>query len=107
MGTILLIAFAAVIVLGGVWAFFTTRRVKRDGIDAEAVVSCIKESVIENSDGTDDIRRTTYVQYRTLEGKTVEAVLSNPKSDLTEGTRVLIKYLPNKTEYPVLIEILD
>ena len=47
------------------------------------------------------------MQYRTLEGKTVEAVLSNPKSGLTEGTRVLIKYLPNKTEYPVLIEILD
>ena len=42
------------------------------------------------------------------DGKTVEAMLTNPGNHrFTEGDRMKIRYLPDRQEYPVLVEMLD
>ena len=46
-----------------------------------------------------------YITYTNQEGKTVEAMLSNPGDHkFEEGDRLRIKYLPDKQEYPVMVE---
>ena len=61
----------------------------RNGIEADAVVSRI---VDEGSQTEIDIN--VYVRYRTADGEEVEAVISNPRSDLEVGQHVRIKYNP-------------
>ena len=62
---------------------------EKSGIAADAVVSRIVD------DGTQtDIDINVYVRYSTADGEEVEAILSNPRSDLKEGQRVRIKYNP-------------
>ena len=48
---------------------------------------------------------THYITYTNQEGKSVEALLSNPGDHkFEEGDRLRIKYLPDKQEYPVMVE---
>jgi hypothetical protein len=49
-----------------------------------------------------------YITYTDQEGKTVEAMLSNPGDHkFKEGDRLRIKYLPDKQEYPVMVETVE
>ena len=89
--------------------------IDRNGIEAEAVVSRVKENVSSDSDGMVSVSYLYYVTYRTLNGQTVEAQLGSGKSvdfrigkkawdhDLHEGTRVRVKYLPEKPSYVIRI----
>ena len=96
----------AIVASGAVYAFYSIMKVKRNGIEVDAVVTRIDEDVRTDADGiyTD---YTYYVRYRTLEGRVIEATLANPKSRLREGNNVRIKYLPENDNYPVLVQILD
>lgn len=90
--------------------------IDRNGIEAGAVVSRVKETVRSDSDGMISVNRIYYVTYRTMNGQTVEAQLGSGKSvdfrivkktwdhDLQEGTQVRIKYLPEKPSYVIRIE---
>ena len=100
------IGFFVLIAIGALWAYVVTNKVKKHGIETEAVVSRIE--VQESLDSDNCVSRTEkcYVSYVNQNGETVEAVLSNPKKGLKQGSRLKIKYLPEKQEYPVLIEIL-
>ena len=54
---------------------------------------------------TPSITEDYYITYTNQEGKTVEAMLSNPGDHkFEEGDRLRIKYLPDKQEYPVMVE---
>ena len=54
---------------------------------------------------TPSITEDYYITYTDQEGKTVEAMLSNPGDHkFEEGDRLRIKYLPDKQEYPVMVE---
>lgn len=101
---IILAAFAA----GGIWAFVVSKKVKEKGIETDAVVSRVE--LHEWSSGTGewagtDITEDYYVTYSNQEGQTVEALLTNP-GDRTfkEGDRMRIKYLPDRQDYPVLVD---
>ena len=98
----ILFAFFAASVAGII--IFTIRRNKaimRDGIETEAVVTRIEESESTDSDGSTNVSYTYYVEYRTLEGGTLEARLGNASRDLHEGSRLRIMYLPNKPGYVI------
>ena len=87
----------------------------QNGIEADAVVSRVKENVTTDSDGMVSVSYLYYVTYRTMNGETVEAQLGSGKSvdfrigkkawdyDLREGTNVRIKYLPEKPSYVIRI----
>ena len=104
------------LMIGGI--IYTTKRnneIKQSGIETDAVVSRIKENECVDSDGFVTTSYTYYVTYRSMDGQTVEAKLGSGKSvdnrvfgkpwdsDLGEGVKVRIKYLPEKPQYVIRI----
>ncbi len=107
----LFITVLALFAIGGIWAFIVTKKVKKEGYQTEASVSRIE--LHEWSGGTGDtwagseVTEEYYVTYRNRKGQIVEALLSNPGDHTFKvGDRMVIKYLPDREEYPVLVEIL-
>lgn len=114
------VAIALFVIIFGFVILRTTKRngeIQKNGLEAEAVVTRIRE--IENTDADGSYTGSSYayyVTYRTAGGETVEARLGNGKSldvqigkhawnhDLQEGTRVQIKYLPEKPDYVIRID---
>ena len=105
------IIILALFAIGGIWAFIVTKKVKKEGYETEASVSRIE--LHEWSGGTGEtwagpsVTEDYYVTYRNRKGQIVEALLSNPGDHTFKvGDRMVIKYLPDREEYPVLVEIL-
>ena len=65
------------------------KQIEENGIETIGVISRIKDEGAAN-----EIDLHYYARYRTRGGEEVEALLSNPTSDLTEGQQVRIKYHP-------------
>ena len=103
---IIIILFIALFAGFFLYAFYYIQKVKRNGLDAEAVVTRSETTESIDSDGFAETTTTYYVEYRTAEGETVEGTLSNPKKGLKVGRRMRIKYLPEQKKYPVFIEYL-
>ena len=107
--TIFIILLAA-FVIGGIWAFVVSKKVKKEGIETDAVVSRIE--LHEWTGGADAWEHSSfteeyYITYENLDGQAVEALLSNPGDHIfKEGDKIKIKYLPSRQEYPVLVKIL-
>ena len=108
--TLLIIVLAA-FAIGGIWAFVVTKKVKTEGFETDAVVSRVE--LHEWSGGTgdlwaqDSVTEEYYITYANQEGKTVEAMLSNPGDHTFKaGDRIIIRYLPDRQDYPVLVKIL-
>ena len=98
----------ALFVVGGIWAFFVTRKVKNDGIETFAVVSRIEEHVwsgdVSDAAYPNTVTEVYYITYTNQDGQTVEALLSNPGDlKLEVGSRMKIKYLPDRQDYPVMV----
>ena len=104
------------VMIGGV--LYTAKRnneIKQSGIEADAVVSRIKENESVDEEGFVTTSYIYYVTYRSMNGQTVEAKLGSGKgfdnrvfgkhwdSDLREGVSVRIKYLPDKPNYVIRI----
>ena len=83
------IVFAAVFIVGVLVSRIVKNKTEKSGIEADAVVSRIVDDGAQT-----DIDLNVYVRYNTADGEEVEAILSNPRSDLEEGQRVRIKYHP-------------
>ena len=96
--------FIAVVVIAlVVAAVFTIKRnnaIQKNGIEADAVVSRIEDQETEN-DGRREVNYIYYVQYQTQDGKTVEAKLGNEPAHLFVGSKLRIKYLPDKPKYVI------
>ena len=71
---IAIVAVAAIV--GIVFAFKRNSAIKKNGIEADAVVSRIKEEEIERENGFYDVNYVYYVKYQTQDGNTVEAKLN-------------------------------
>ena len=104
---ILLAAFAA----GGIWAFVVTKKVKKEGIETDAVVTRVElhkwVGGIGDAWSPDSVTEEYYITYTDHDGRTVEAMLSNPGDHTFKvGDRMRIKYLPDREEYPVMVKIL-
>ena len=113
------VGIAAIVIVIVFEIIYTAKRnneLKTGGIEADAVVTRVQETVNTDTDGSfSSVSNSYYVTYRTLTGETVEAKLGSGKSidtnigkstwdqDLHEGSRVRIKYLPEKTNYVIRI----
>ena len=100
---IILAAFA----IGGIWAFVVSKKVKKQGVEADAVISRIEPHEWNGGTGDiwahDSVTEDYYITYTNQEGQNVEAMLSNPGDHAFKiGDKIKIKYLPKRQDYPVL-----
>ncbi len=94
------------------------KAIKQNGIETDAVVTRVVESVSTDDDddsGSEIYSYTYYVTFQTQEGQTVEARLSSGKTldvrvndagwdrDLHEGSHVRILYLPEQPDCAILV----
>lgn len=98
---------AAVVVLilaGFVIGMIRNRKIRRNGIEAQGVISRVEERY--ESDGeSGSYTFIYYVSYTTREGKTVEARLGKmTQTHFDVGQSIRVKYLPEKPEYVIPIQ---
>ena len=101
------VAIAVIVVavaIGFVYSYQRSKKIDQNGIEVDAVVSRIKETETEDSDGNHTTEYDYYVKYRTEAGETVEAKLGNPPRFITEGTSLRVKYLPEKPKYVLMVK---
>ncbi len=104
---VVLAAVLGLFVLGGLWAFIVSRKVRRDGLETTAVVSRVEEYERADLDAPNTVSKNYYISYTNQAGEQVEALLGDQRVDgLPIGSELKIKYLPDRQEYPVLIDIL-
>ena len=82
---IAIVAVAAIV--GIVFVFKRNSAIKKNGIEADAVVSRIKEEEIERENGFYDVNYVYYVKYQTQDGNTVEAKLNGAPALTREGEK--------------------
>ena len=98
----LVLLFAYYVLRTYIWQFKATRA----ETETDAVVSWIEKSV-RSAHGESFTYCYYYARYRKENGLEAEAVLWNPKRELMKGSRIKIRYLPQKDQYAVLTEILE
>ena len=92
------------IVGGIIFTIMRTNAIKKNGIEANAVVSRIKEQESTDSDGFTDTTYIYFVKFRTQDGQDIEARLSNPSGTIKIGDELRIKYLPNKPKLVIAVK---
>ncbi len=103
------VVIAALVVLVGGYALFIQLKTKKKGIEAEAVITGVQESW-ERTGDADHLCYTYTVEYENFAGQTVTAALggmSNTKKNLEAGDRILVKYLKEKQDYPIMVKKLS
>lgn len=93
-----------VVVIGFVFNYRRSKAINENGIEADAVVSRVKEIEKENDDGGHEYEYEYFVKYKTQSGETVEAKLGNPPRFLMEGKQLRVKYLPEKPKYVLMVK---
>ena len=94
---------AAFVVLIAVLRIISSHKLRKYGIEADAVISGSTMNVSTDNDGRSATDYTYYVTYTTQDGQTVQAVLDREPPVTRTGTHVRIKYLPQKPRNAVLI----
>ncbi len=92
------------IVIGFIYNYRRSKAIDERGIEADAVVSRIKENEGQDSDGNRTTDYEFYVRYQNEAGETVEARLGNPPRFIMEGTELRVKYLPEKPKYVLAVK---
>lgn len=106
MSSILIIA---VVALAGGYAAYLQIKIKRHGVEADAVVINVKENW-ERIGDSDSLCYTYIVEYKNCDGTMITAALggmSNTNKKLHAGDRIRIKYLKDKQDYPIWVKRLD
>ena len=84
--TYVLFGVVVVGIVGGIiFTIMRTNAIKKNGIEANAVVSRIKEQESTDSDGFTDTTYIYFVKFRTQDGQDIEARLSNPSGTIKIG----------------------
>ena len=91
---IILIGVAILMFLG----FKQNRKIKKEGLDAKAVVTRIEEHRDADDDGP-TVEYKYFVEYRAQDGKTYEAELGSVPKRTQVGDEMIIKYLPDRPYY--------
>lgn len=97
-------AVVIIVVIGFVFNYKRSKAINENGIETDAVVSRIKEIEGEDSDGNRTEENEYYVRYTDQSGQAVEAKLGNPPRFLIEGTKLRVKYLPEKPKYVLMVK---
>lgn len=101
------IIIIAVVAGSFLYAGYSIWRIKKNGIETDAFVSRIEERESSDADGV-TFYEDYYVRYQDREGRTQEAIISNPKrKGLVLGARIRIRYLPEKPNNVVYIGLKD
>ncbi len=117
---VILVVLGIVLVRSIVHKSKRNRAIMQNGIETDAVVTRVVESVSTDDDdedggGSETYSYSYYVTFQTQEGQTVEARLGSGKTldvrvggagwdrDLHEGSHVRIMYLPERPDYAILI----
>ena len=92
--------------------FWLLIKAKWYGTETEASVSRIEEEEMSaRGTGYGYLKsfryRTCYAAFQAKDGLQNEARLLNPNSRLTAGSRIRIRYLPEKADCAVLTEIIE
>ncbi|MBR1417241.1 MAG: hypothetical protein IJ572_05430 [Bacilli bacterium] len=95
--------FVVVIVGVCIYSFITANKIKKDGVEAEGVISKINVNVTQTVDNDGvmvdtDTTKIYFVKFNTSSGEEIEAKLINPDYRLREGDTINIKYLPEKPD---------
>ncbi len=99
---VIFIAVVAFVAVTLVITIIRNNKIRKNGIEAEAVISRIEESESVDSDGGVDITYKYFVTYKTMDGKTVEARLGKiMQTRYHRGQTLNIMYLPEKPDYVV------
>lgn len=97
-------AVAAVIIGVAIYTILRNNKIRKSGVEADAVVSRIEEERTTSSEGGADFTEIYYVTYVNQEGQTVEARLDSAPGRTREGDPVRIKYLPEKPHFAILVK---
>lgn len=93
-----------IIIIGFIYNYKRSKAINDNGIEVDAVVSRIKEIEGEDSDGQRTTSYEYFVRYENESGETFEAKLGNPPRFITEGTKLRVKYLPEKPKYVLMVK---
>ena len=96
--------FAVAVVIGFIYNYKRSKAISERGIETDAVLSRIKETEGQDSDGNRTTDYEYYVKYQNEAGETVEARLGNPPRFIMEGTQLRVKYLPEKPKYVLMVK---
>ena len=85
MFEVIFIAVLAAFAAGGIWAYVVTKKVKKEGIETDAVVSRVELHEWGSGVGEDEgmqrsVTEEYYITYTNQEGLAVEAMLTNEGS---------------------------
>ena len=95
----------AVIVAGIIYSIIFTRKVRKNGVEADGVLTRIEIETDTDSDGGVSTTTTYYVTYVNQEGQPVEAkLMTPPPRSVREGASLRVKYLPEKPKYVLLVK---
>ena len=97
-------AVAALIIGVAIYTFIRNNKIRKNGVEADAVVSRIEEEQTVSSEDGVDYTYTHYVTYRNPQGETVEAKLDHAPGRIRVGDTVKIKNLPEKPHFAVLVK---
>lgn len=105
LGYVFIGIFAAVIAVGFVITVRRNNAIRKNGVEADAVVSRIEEHDSVDGDGMIDTTYTYFVTFKTQDGSTVEAQLGKIfQKHYRVGDQFRIMYLPEKTNYAVPVK---
>lgn len=104
-GKILFLGAVAALIIGvAVYSFIRNNKIRKNGVEVDAVVSRIEEETSPSSAGGTDFHETYYVTYTSPDGQTVEAKLDHAPGYTRVGDPVRIKYLPEKPRFALLVK---
>lgn len=95
---------AVILIVGAIYTIKRNQKIKSQGVEADAVVSRIKEIESRDSDGAITTSYEYYVRYRNETGETMEAKLGNPPRRIREGDALRVKYLPEKPKFALAVK---
>lgn len=97
-------AVAALIIGFIVYTAIRNNRIRKNGVEADAVITRIEEQESVDSEGGVDYTYTHYVAYQSPDGQTVEAKLDHAPWGARVGDTLRIKYLPEKPNFAVTVK---
>lgn len=101
------VIIAIIVVVVAAFLIFTylrNKKIRENGVEAQATVSRIDVDTKTDSDGTESETKTYFVTFRLPDGRTQEARLTNPSSKNVVGTQLKIKYLPEKPQVALRVK---
>ena len=94
----------AVIAAFFIFSYLRNKKIRENGVEAQAVVARIDVETSTDSDGSESQTEKYYVTFQLPDGRTQEARLTNPSAKDIVGTQLKIKYLPEKPQLAVRVK---